>query len=182
MSVSSVGSTASVGFHGQSVNLEQALDATVRDLQSHLNMVQVHLRTIAATVERDDDFAEELEMSWLRPISFLFLTQQMKRHYWKNGKSIGKYLRRNCRMSTPSKSEKKGRPRNWLWKRKSRGMSRWNVNRDLGPAGLWTKNQVRKSGFGFQSANMHFGTWVWFSGLDFWLTLGRPTDLKSEVT
>jgi len=81
MSVSSVGSTASVGFHGQSVNLEQALDATVRDLQSHLNMVQVHLRTIAATVERDDDFAEELEMSWLRPISFLFLTQQMKRHY-----------------------------------------------------------------------------------------------------
>jgi len=63
MSVSSVGSTASVGFHGQSVNLEQALDATVRDLQSHLNMVQVHLRTIAATVERDDDFAEELALT-----------------------------------------------------------------------------------------------------------------------
>ena len=76
MSVSSVGSMASVGFHGQSVNLEQALDETVRELQKHLNMVQVHLRTIAATVERDDDFAEELaltgkvdddlrEMSWL---------------------------------------------------------------------------------------------------------------------
>lgn len=77
MSVSSVGSMASVGFHGQSVNLEQALDETVRELQKHLNMVQVHLRTIAATVERDDDFAEELTLTGkvdddLREMSWLF--------------------------------------------------------------------------------------------------------------
>lgn len=77
MSVSSVGSMASVGFHGQSVNLEQALDETVRELQKHLNMVQVHLRTIAATVERDDDFAEELALTGkvdddLREMSWLF--------------------------------------------------------------------------------------------------------------
>lgn len=77
MSVSSVGSIASVGFHGQSMNLEQALDATVRDLQHHLNMVQVHLRTIAATVERDSDFAEELALTGnvdddLREMGWLF--------------------------------------------------------------------------------------------------------------
>ncbi len=77
MSVSSVGSMASVGFHGQSVNLEQALDETVRELQKHLNMVQVHLRTIAATVERDDDFEEELALTGkvdddLREMSWLF--------------------------------------------------------------------------------------------------------------
>ena len=63
MSVSSVGSTCSVGFKGQAVNLEQALDSTIRDLQSHLNMVQVHLRTIAATVEQDDDFSVELDLT-----------------------------------------------------------------------------------------------------------------------
>ncbi len=77
MSVSSVGSTMSVGFHGQAVNLEQALDQTIRDLQKHLNMVQVHLRSIAATVEQDDDLNVELKLSGdldddLREMAFLF--------------------------------------------------------------------------------------------------------------
>ena len=62
ISVSSVGSTCSVGFKGQAVNLEQALDSTIRDLQSHLNLVQCHLRSIAATVEQDDDLRQ---MGWL---------------------------------------------------------------------------------------------------------------------
>ena len=77
MSVSSVESTTSVGFKGQAVNLDAALDETVRDLQKHLNMVQVHLRLIASTVEQDDDLATELELSGkldddLREMGWLF--------------------------------------------------------------------------------------------------------------
>ena len=77
MSVSSVGSTCSVGFKGQAVNLEQALDSTIRDLQSHLNLVQCHLRSIAATVEQDDDFSVELDLTGkmddvLRSMTWLF--------------------------------------------------------------------------------------------------------------
>ena len=63
MSVSSVGSTASVGFKGQAVNLDAALDETVSDLQKHLNMVQVHLRLIARTSGKLDD--DLREMGWL---------------------------------------------------------------------------------------------------------------------
>ena len=77
MSVSSVGSTVSLGFKGQSVNFEHALDETVRELQKHLNMVQVHLRLISSTVEQDDDLAVELELSGkldddLREMGWLF--------------------------------------------------------------------------------------------------------------
>lgn len=77
MSVSSVGSTSSVGFRGEAVNLEQALDSTIRDLQSHLNLVQCHLRSIAATVEQDDDFGVELDLTGkmdddLRSMTWLF--------------------------------------------------------------------------------------------------------------
>lgn len=77
MSVSSVASNASVSFRGGQVDLEQALDETVRELQKHLNMVQVHLRMIAATVDRDPDFSEELKLTGdvdddLREMSFLF--------------------------------------------------------------------------------------------------------------
>ena len=77
MSVSSVGSTASVGFRGQAVNLEAALDETVRGLQAHLNLVQCHLRGIAATLEQDDDLSVELKLSAdlddeLRSMAWLF--------------------------------------------------------------------------------------------------------------
>lgn len=76
-STSSVGSTVSVGFHGRAVGMEEALDETVRGLQKHLNLVQCHLRTIAAVVEQDDDYAVELKLSAdldddLRQMSFLF--------------------------------------------------------------------------------------------------------------
>jgi hypothetical protein len=55
---SSSASSVSVSFRGEEVDLERALDETVRDLQQHLNMVQCRLRTLAADSERDDDFQE----------------------------------------------------------------------------------------------------------------------------
>ena len=63
MSVSSVGSTVSVGFRGEAVSLEVGLDQCVRDLQKHLNMVQVHLRQIASICEQDADFKVEVSES-----------------------------------------------------------------------------------------------------------------------
>ena len=77
MSVSSVGSTASVCFRGGAVNLEQTLDSTIWELQMHLNLVQCSLRSIAATVEQDDDYKTELDLaanldSDLRQMSWLF--------------------------------------------------------------------------------------------------------------
>ena len=73
---SSSASSVSVSFKGREVDLETALDETVRDLQKHLNMVQCHLRTLAADCERDPDFKEAIatadaleenidEMAWL---------------------------------------------------------------------------------------------------------------------
>ena len=73
---SSSASSVSVSLNGQEMDLEAALDETVRGLQQHLNMVQCRLRTLAADSERDDDFqemigtADELEndidnMQWL---------------------------------------------------------------------------------------------------------------------
>jgi len=66
----------SVSFHGREVDLETALDETVRGLQAHLNSVQCNLRTLAADSERDGDFQEMIgeadkleenidEMQWL---------------------------------------------------------------------------------------------------------------------
>src|SRR5688572_20691457 len=77
MSVSSVGSMVSVGFHGREVGMEEALDETVRALQRHLNLAQCHLREIAAVVERNEEYEQELKLSWdldedLLQMSFLF--------------------------------------------------------------------------------------------------------------
>lgn len=68
---------ASVGFHGRAVGIEEALDETVRGLQKHLNLVQCHLRTIAAVVEQDDNYEVELKLSAdldddLRQMAWLF--------------------------------------------------------------------------------------------------------------
>jgi hypothetical protein len=57
--------------------MEEALDETVRALQKHLNMVQVHLRNIAHVVEQDGEYEEELKLSWavdedLLQMGFLF--------------------------------------------------------------------------------------------------------------
>ena len=62
MSISSTGSI-SVGYRGCAVPMEQALDEVIRDLQKHLNSVQLKLREIATIVEQDPDFKEEVKLS-----------------------------------------------------------------------------------------------------------------------
>ena len=76
MSICSTGS-ACVGFKDGAVPLEEALDETIRELQKHLNMVQVRLREIAMLVEQDPDFKEEVKLSdelddGLRDMNWLF--------------------------------------------------------------------------------------------------------------
>ncbi len=63
MSVSSVGSTASVWVDGQKVPLEIQLEEVVKRLQNHLNRAQLHLREIASVVEQDASLEEELKLS-----------------------------------------------------------------------------------------------------------------------
>ena len=76
MSIASGASSVSVSLNGQIVNLEDGLDQVVRDLQKHLNLVQMELRTIGMSSERDDDYSDMiceadkmqdniLQMSWL---------------------------------------------------------------------------------------------------------------------
>ena len=55
---SSSASSVSVSFHGREVDLETALDETIRGLQQHLNNVQCQLRTLACDSERGSDFEE----------------------------------------------------------------------------------------------------------------------------
>lgn len=62
-SIGSTASRASVGFHGETVDMEVALDDTVRQLQGHLNNVQQLLRNIAVIVEQDADFKTEVAES-----------------------------------------------------------------------------------------------------------------------
>ena len=57
---SSASSMCSVNFHGSEQSLEESLDTTVRELQSHLNSVQCNLRTLAADQDRDPDFKEAI--------------------------------------------------------------------------------------------------------------------------
>ena len=64
MSVSSVGSTASVGFHGQVVGMDEMLDQVMRDMTNHINKVQWALRQIAAASEQDLDYTDGLKLSW----------------------------------------------------------------------------------------------------------------------
>lgn len=63
MSVSSVGSMASVSHHGEQVSLDRALELCVNDLIRHLNHVQLALRSIAAAPEQDLPFNEELDLA-----------------------------------------------------------------------------------------------------------------------
>jgi hypothetical protein len=75
---SSSASSVSVNHHGSQIDLETALDETIRDLQRHLNLIQCHLRTLAADSERDNDFqqmigvADELENE-IDDITWLFV-------------------------------------------------------------------------------------------------------------
>ena len=63
MSICSSASSVSVTLRGEEVDLETALDTTVRDLQKHLNMVQCQLRTLAAGSERDDDYEDQIKIA-----------------------------------------------------------------------------------------------------------------------
>ena len=76
MSIASGASSVSVSLNGREMNLEEALDSVVRDLQKHLNMVQLQLRMLGVGSERDDDFESQIreadvmqdsiiEMNWL---------------------------------------------------------------------------------------------------------------------
>jgi hypothetical protein len=74
---SSSASVMSVGFHGGTTSLENALDETVRELQKHLNAVQCKLREIATICDQDPDYQEEIKMSGeldddLREMCWLF--------------------------------------------------------------------------------------------------------------
>ena len=63
MSVSSVGSTASVWVNGKEIPLEVQLDEIVSRMQNHLNRAQLHLREVACACEQDCTQLEELDMS-----------------------------------------------------------------------------------------------------------------------
>ena len=76
MSISSACSSVSVSLNGREMGLEEALDETIRNLQKHLNNVQMQLRVIGVGSERDDDFEDQIkeadkmqdgiiEMTWL---------------------------------------------------------------------------------------------------------------------
>ena len=61
MSISSACSSVSVSLNGREMGLEEALDETIRNLQKHLNMVQMQLRMIGVGSERDDDFEDQIK-------------------------------------------------------------------------------------------------------------------------
>ena len=61
MSIASGASSVSVSLNGREMNLEEALDSVVRELQKHLNMVQLQLRMLGVGSERDDDFEDQIK-------------------------------------------------------------------------------------------------------------------------
>ena len=61
MSIASGASSVSVSLNGREMNHEQALDSVGRDLQKHLNMVQLQLRMLGVGSERDDDFEDQIK-------------------------------------------------------------------------------------------------------------------------
>lgn len=60
MSEFSTASSVSVSLNGDTMDLETALDSVVRDLQKHLNLVQMNLRSIGLGEERNDSFEEQI--------------------------------------------------------------------------------------------------------------------------
>lgn len=63
MSVSSVGSNASVSFRGEDVNYQDAMDQMYRELIGHLNSSQMLMRQVACACEQDLTFEEELKVA-----------------------------------------------------------------------------------------------------------------------
>lgn len=65
MSVSSACSQSTVGFQGQMVNLESALQNVFDDMMSHMTKIQFVMKQLAMAVEQDLPFSAELELSAL---------------------------------------------------------------------------------------------------------------------
>lgn len=63
MSVSSSGSSISINYNGEDMDLEHMLDETVRGIQHYLNDLQMTLRNVAASDDRNDDFPEIVELT-----------------------------------------------------------------------------------------------------------------------
>ena len=53
-----------MGFHGQVVGMDAAVDNVMRDLINHINNIQICLRHIAVIADQDADYASELQLSW----------------------------------------------------------------------------------------------------------------------
>ena len=63
MSISSNGSSISINYNGTEMNLEEMLDETVKGIQSHLNDLQLQLRNVAQSEDRNDSFEEIVEFT-----------------------------------------------------------------------------------------------------------------------
>lgn len=62
MSICSTTSTI-VSFRGEEMEVEQALDSLVKDVQSHLNDCQAALRNLAMSDDRGDSYCEAAEIA-----------------------------------------------------------------------------------------------------------------------
>ena len=63
MSISSNGSQISINYNGEEMDLEQMLDETVKGIQRHLNDLQLQLRNVAQSEDRNDSFEEIVEFT-----------------------------------------------------------------------------------------------------------------------
>lgn len=63
MSVSSNGSSISINYNGEIMDLEQMLDETIKGIQKHLNDLQMQLRQVAQSDDRNDSFEEIVEFT-----------------------------------------------------------------------------------------------------------------------
>ena len=81
MSVTSGASSVSVSLNGQEMDLETALDNVIRELQKHLNLVQMELRTIGMASEREDDFEDMIKEADKIQDNILEMNQLFERLY-----------------------------------------------------------------------------------------------------
>lgn len=63
MSVSSNGSSISINYNGEVMDLEQMLDETIKGIQKYLNHLQLELRNVAQSDDRNDSFEEIVEFT-----------------------------------------------------------------------------------------------------------------------
>ena len=160
MSIASGASSVSVSLNGREMNLEEALDSVVRDLQKHLNMVQLQLRMLGVGSERDDDFEDQIkeadkmqdsivEMNWLFEDLYDMSYQIVGDPETKEEKQFLKQHKRERKahmdkFKADHKEQKKKRrkkpnyPNNWkarLWKYNIR----WKIFQKLLERYFWSK-------------------------------------------